>query len=173
MKKGVLITGANRVCLCMFECVSTSLCLCMSVCEFVCLSLALFFPTLERHRINQKSRQDKRSPRYGPWKKSALLLQSLWPHIIFNWRITVKPGENYILKPGFEKALDGSNLLQMDAAGWGLCVVFLERHTDEMIVLISLELTDRFWPSRVLRYHRTSRLSIFSCSWVNIFFFCS
>lgn len=68
------------------------------------------------YRINQKAARKKGALDMSP-EKAALLCQRLQAHIICNWMIAAKAGENYILKPELEKAHNGPNL--MDAAGWG------------------------------------------------------
>lgn len=102
MKRGFVFTRANRVCLYMFECVF--LYKYAFVCECTSLHVALsLFPTLGTFRIKQKAVGKK-----GVLEMNSVSLQKrLQPHMIFNWMITVKAGEDNILKLQFGKTQNG------------------------------------------------------------------
>lgn len=102
--------------------VCSSVCSYISVSCFVCgpFSLSLCLPLL-RH-VGLIWKRTKGSLRYKLQKRPPLLRQRMQPHITANWMSAVKAGENYILKPGFEKTQNGANLL--DAAGWDPCLCF-------------------------------------------------
>lgn len=122
-ERGLLSTNPTDLTPVCCECVF--LYQCVSFCVWPFLSLSLSFPLLRHVGLIRK--RTKGSLRYELWKRPPLLRQRMQLHIISNWMSAVKAGENYILKPGFEKTQNGANLL--DAAGWDPCwdPMFFER----------------------------------------------